>query len=84
MPKQIHFIEKLQNQRRVQPGNFVLSISKEPINLTPKFTKISGEEVERVKDWIKLNYDLLMELWEVFETGLGSTIAVLVKLKKLG
>lgn len=63
--------------------NFVISISKDPVNLTPKFTKISPDEVEDVKDWVKLNFDQLMKLWKIFETGNGDVIEALSRLKKL-
>lgn len=63
--------------------NFVISIAKEPINLTPKFTKVSIKDEEDVKDWVKLNYDVLLQLWKLFETGKGSLLILLGKLKKL-
>jgi hypothetical protein len=63
--------------------NFVMSISKEPVNLTPKFTKISSDDVDDIKDWIKLNYAILMKLWEIYETGNGSAIEQQNKLEKL-
>jgi|ERR1017187_4774054 hypothetical protein len=63
--------------------NFVMSIAKEPINLTPKFSTVSVKDEEDVKDWIKLNYDVLMQLWKLFETGEGSLLVLLGKLKKL-
>lgn len=65
-------------------NNFVLSVAKDPANLTPKYTKISNDEVEDVKDWIKLNYEILMDLWKAYESGSGNTIELLTKLKKLG
>lgn len=63
--------------------NFVLSVDKEPQVLTPSSMKLKEAEVQDIKDWIKLNYDELMELWRHFETGEGSTIELLSKLKKL-
>lgn len=63
--------------------NFVISIEKEPKNLTPKFTKISNDEVEDVKDWVKLNYKILTQLWKMYETGEGNSLVLLGELKKL-
>jgi hypothetical protein len=63
--------------------NFVISIEKEPVNLTPKFTKISKADEEDVKDWVKLNYEILIQLWKMYETGEGNSLILLGKLKKL-
>jgi hypothetical protein len=63
--------------------NFVISIAKEPVNLTPKFTKISIKEVDDVKDWVKLNYEVLMKLWKMYETGEGNSLVLLGKLQKI-
>lgn len=63
--------------------NFIISIEKEPKNLTPKYTKIPSKDVDDVKDWVKLNYDQLMILWKIFETGKGNAIEALSNLKKL-
>lgn len=63
--------------------NFVISIDKNPINLTPKFTKINNNDVEDVKDWIKLNYDILIKLWKMYESGNGNSVVLLGQLKKL-
>jgi len=62
--------------------NFVMSISKDPANLTPKFSKISTDDIEDIIDWIKLNYDLLMKIWKAYETGSG-TIDLLNQLQKI-
>lgn len=64
-------------------NNFVLSIAKEPVNYTPKFTKIPTKDVEDVKTWIKQNYDELMKLWDMYEIGIGDDVKILAKLKKL-
>lgn len=63
--------------------NFVVSVDKEPMVLTPKSAKLKNSEIEDVKDWIKLNYSELIDLWKHFESGEGSTIEYLSKLKKL-
>jgi hypothetical protein len=63
--------------------NFVLDVAKDPKVMTPRSVKLKEHEVQDIKDWIKLNYDELMELWKHFETGEGSTIELLSKLKKL-
>jgi len=64
-------------------NNFVLSISKEPVNYTPKFTKIDKDDEEDVKDWIKQNYEKLMILWKMYETGTGDIVKALSDLEKL-
>ena len=64
-------------------NNFVMSISKDPINLTPKYAGVSTDTIDDIKDWIKLNHETLMKLYKVFETGNGSAIELLNVLKKL-
>lgn len=64
-------------------NNFVLSIAKEPVNYTPKFTKIDKDDEEDVKDWIKQNYEKLMILWKMYETGTGDIVKALSDLEKL-
>jgi hypothetical protein len=63
--------------------NFVLNVDKDPQVMTPKSVKLKADEVQDIKDWIKLNYDELMALWKHFETGEGDTLEYLAKLKKL-
>lgn len=63
--------------------NFIMSISKEPVNLTPRYTKISSNDVGDVEDWIKRNYKVLIELWKVYETGTGSAIELLNRLEMI-
>jgi hypothetical protein len=62
---------------------FVLSIAKNPVNLTPKFTKIPKEDVENTMDWITHNYDKLIALWKMYETGEGNSIELLTALEKV-
>lgn len=62
---------------------FVMSVARIPEVLTPRSCKISKSEVDNVSDWIKLNYNTLMELWKVYETGVGSTIKLQSKLHKI-
>lgn len=64
-------------------NNFVVSVMKEPKVLTPKSAELSTAKIEDVLDWIKLNYDELMELWKIHETGDGDSLEVLARLKKL-
>lgn len=64
-------------------SNFVVSVTREPRVLTPKSAELSTTKIEDVLDWIKLNYDELMELWQIHETGDGDSIEVLSRLKKL-
>lgn len=47
--------------------NFVVSVSQTPRLLTPRFCKITSAELEDVFDWIKLNYDILMRMWDIHE-----------------
>ncbi len=63
--------------------NFVMNVDKDPQVMTPKSVKLKEGEVQDVKDWIKLNYDELMALWQHFETGEGDVIELLQQLKKL-
>lgn len=63
--------------------NFVISVNKDPIVLTPKSMKISQDELDNILDWVKLNYSELMELWNAFESGSGSITKLLTKLKKI-
>lgn len=64
-------------------NNFVVAVSKNPMVLTPRSAALSSAKIEDVKDWIKLNYDTLMELWKIHETGNGSSLEFLAKLKKI-
>jgi hypothetical protein len=65
--------------------NFTLSIEKDPVNINPKLTKISSDDddEEYVKDWIKQNYEKLMILWKMYETGTGDIVKALSTLEKL-
>lgn len=62
---------------------FVMSVSKEPEVLTPKSVKIKAHELENVSDWLKLNYDVLMELWKIHETGDGDADETLARLQSI-
>jgi hypothetical protein len=64
-------------------NNFVVSVSKDPKVLTPNSAKMATMKIEDVLDWIKLNYDELMELWQIRETGDGDSDEVLSRIKKL-
>ena len=66
-----------------QHNCFVLTVSKDPKNKTPSSTKVKKVVVDEILDWIKLNYDLLMELWDIHETGDGDPYPVIEQLKKL-
>ena len=55
----------------------------EPKVLTPKSAELSTAKIDDVLDWIKLNYDELMELWTIHESGDGDTREVLSRLKKI-
>ena len=66
-----------------QRNCFVLTVSKQPVNQTPKSTKVKKSIETEIKDWIILNYDDLMELWKIHETGNGNPHPILMRLKKL-
>lgn len=69
---------------KMQSNNcFVLSVAHDPVLVTPKSCKLSPSEVEDIKDWIRLNYDVLMKMWKVYETGTGSLIALQNELTRL-
>ena len=66
-----------------QSDNFVISVDKNPKVLTPKSMKIKTNELEDLFDWVKLNYDDLMKMWKMYETGTGSPNQILMSLKKI-
>ena len=49
--------------------NFTITVDKEPQVIHPEKAKLSSNEIEDIKDWIKLNYEQLMWLWKAHETG---------------
>ena len=51
--------------------------------LTPKTCLLSKSEVDDILDWIKLNYETLMDLYREFENDEGDVIQTMQKLKKL-
>jgi len=63
---------------------FVMTVSKNPVIQTPKSVKISKDVVDDISDWIVLNYDVLMKLWDVYETGKGKSAPLLLQIKKIG
>ena len=63
--------------------NFVISVIKEPIVLTPRSMKLSEDKLNDVLDWIKLNYDTLMQMWKLHESGDGELEPLLKKLNKI-
>jgi hypothetical protein len=66
-----------------QSNCFVVSVSKTPSILTPRSVKLKQDQVADVLDWVTLNYGLLMELWEIHESGDGDSESVIEKLKKV-
>jgi len=69
---------------KMQQNNcFVMTVSHEPIVATPTTCKLRQAEVDDIADWIRLNYDTLMKMWKVYETGTGSIIALHNQLQKL-
>lgn len=63
--------------------NFVITVDQDPQVITPRSVKLKSDEVEDIKNWIKLNYETLMLLWKHFETNEGDFIELLSKLNKL-
>ena len=45
--------------------------------------KIKQDELDDITDWIKLNYDELMKMWKIHETGDGDIISILTSLKRV-
>jgi hypothetical protein len=66
-----------------QNDNFVISVEKEPKLLTPSSMRIKRSELEDLFDWVKLNYDDLMEMWKIYETGDGRPEEIILGLKKI-
>lgn len=62
---------------------FVMSVDKNPCVLTPKSCKLKQSEIDDISDWIKLNYEALIALWNVFETGAGSATKIIASLEKI-
>ena len=62
---------------------FVVSVSKQPVVLTPRSCKLSQSTIEDVFDWVVLNYDTLMQLWNVHESGDGDSMSLLAQLKRI-
>lgn len=62
---------------------FVLTVSKTPVNQTPESTKVKKSVEDEIKDWIVLNYEDLMVLWKIHETGDGDPEPVFARLKKV-
>ena len=63
--------------------SFVVTVSKQPKILTPKYCKIPKKDVEDIFDWIVLNYDDLMSIYGMFEDDVGNPFDVILNLKKL-
>jgi len=63
--------------------NFVISVDKNPRVLTPRSMKIKNSELEDIFDWVKINYDDLMEMWKIYESGSGSPQRIILQLKKI-
>jgi hypothetical protein len=62
---------------------FVISVGKPPEIMTPKSVRLKQDELDEVLDWVSLNYDELMALYRMYETGDGSAIELLSALKRL-
>jgi hypothetical protein len=62
---------------------FVMSVSKQPMVLTPTNCKVAPDVVTDISDWIVLNYDILMQMWQMYETGDGDLDLLSVQLLKI-
>lgn len=62
--------------------NFVVAVVKAPFVLTKKSVRLSASKVQDVLDWVQNNYDELMELWKIHESGDGDAEEVLARLKR--
>lgn len=73
------------NKGKMTPtDSFVVSLSKNPSVLTPRTCKLPTSTVEDILDWIRLNYETLMEMWEVFEGRKEESISLLIgRLKQI-
>lgn len=69
--------------RFAQNDNFVISVDKNPRILTPRSVKLKPSEVEDIFDWVKLNYQKLMEMWKIYESGDGKPEEIISTLDKL-
>lgn len=63
--------------------NFVVSVDRNPEIKAGK-SSLTSNQLSSVYEWVKLNYDVLMELWKIHETGDGDNDAALAKLQKVG
>ena len=64
-------------------SNFVISVSKNPAVITPKSMALNRDDLDSVLDWVRLNYDQLMVLWKIHESGDGAAHEELAKLQKI-
>lgn len=62
---------------------FVITVDKDPSVVTPKSMHLPPMELQNIIDWIMLNYDCLMRLWDMYESGSGSIAKELQNLKKI-
>lgn len=62
--------------------NFVVSVDTNPEIKAGK-AKFAQSELDDIFDWIKLNHDVLMQLWQIHETGDGDVDTALAALKKI-
>lgn len=62
---------------------FVISVGKPPAVMTPKTMRLNLKELELIMDWVTLNYDELMALYKMYETGDGDVVQILSALKKI-
>lgn len=66
---------------------FVLTVDTDPQPVTFKSgstnVKVSSKELDKIKSWVTKNHTVLIELWNIHETGDGDDQAILAKLEKV-
>ena len=66
-----------------QTDNFVISVDKKPKLLTPSSMKIKKNDLDDLYDWVLINYDILMMMWDIYESGNGDLVPLLASLRKI-
>lgn len=62
---------------------FVVAVAKDPYVITPRNMRLKSNVLDDVLDWVKINYDILMQMWKLHESGDGDLDDLLSKLTKL-
>jgi hypothetical protein len=53
----------------MEQSSFIVEVGRNPKILTPSFVELSEEDVGRVLTWIKINYEVLMQMWWTNQIG---------------